>query len=337
VLLDAIATKPLPEPRTTDLLAAELRRLAQSGALDLPLPGGGDTPARWAALAALGRCDLALARLAEGHVDALAILAEAQRAAIPDALYGVWAARSGGTGARLVRDGHELRLTGTVRFCSGANLLDRALVAASAPHGEGAGGWLVDVDLTAADIVRDQESWPAIGMDASESLDVTFTGLPVTGDMIIGEPGWYVGRRGFALGGGGVAAVWLGGTAGVLDSLLAVLLAAPAVDEHQLAHLGALHTALSCADALLTGSARTVDAEPDIDAGPIAATCRAAAERAAWEMLDRVPRITGPTSLCRDRRFAQQLADLQVYVRQHHAEKDLAALGEAVLAGERHR
>jgi alkylation response protein AidB-like acyl-CoA dehydrogenase len=334
VLLDAIAPKPLAEPRTTDLLTVELHRLAQAGALDLPLPGGGDTPARWAALAALGRCDLALARLAEGHVDALAILAEAGRAAVPDALYGVWAARSGGTGARLVRDGGGLLLTGTVRFCSGANLLDQALVAAIGPDDE---GWLVDVDLKATEIARDQDSWPAIGMDASESLDVEFTGLPVTGDMIIGEPGWYVARRGFALGGGGVAAVWLGGTAGVLDSVLTTLLAAPAVDEHQLAHLGALHTALRCADALLTDSARTIDARPDADAGLIGGTCRAAAEQAAWATLDQVPRITGPTPLCRDRRFAQQLADLQVYVRQHHAEKDLAALGGAVLAGERRR
>jgi hypothetical protein len=35
--------------------------------------------------------------------------------------------------------------------------------------------------------------------------------------------------------------------------------------------------------------------------------------------------------MCRDPRFAQRLADLQVYVRQHHAEKDMAAIGKAVL------
>lgn len=336
VLLDLIPPKPLPEPRSTDLLTAELHRLAQAGELDLPVPGGGETARRWAALAALGRTDLALARLAEGHVDALAILAEAGRPAVPSALHGVWAARSGGTGARLAQDADGLRLTGTVRFCSGANLLDRALVAATGPTGD-PGGWLVEVDLTSAEIRRDQDSWPAIGMDASESLDVEFTGLPVTPGMVVGEPGWYVGRRGFWLGGCGVAAVWLGGAAGVLDSVLAVLQAAPSVDEHQLAQIGALHTALRSADALLAESARIVDADPGLDAATIAGACRASAERAAWEMLDRVPRITGPTPLCRDRRFAQQLADLQVYVRQHHAERDLAGLGRAVLVRERGR
>lgn len=318
MLLDSVPPKPLAVPRTAATVATELRRLARSAELDLPVPGRGGTRERWAALAALGRCDLALARLAEGHTDALAILAEAGRAPVPGALYGVWAARSGGTGAWLA-DGV---LTGTVRFCSGASTIDRALVAAL-PDGGGP-GLLLDVDLTDPRLHPDPDSWPALGMDASDSLDVRFDGVPATP---VGEPGWYVGRRGFALGGAGVAAVWLGGAAGVLDTVLAQL---SQPDDHQLAHLGALHTALRSADALLSEAADAVDRDGG-PAGTLTATCRAAAERAARDVLDRVPRVTGPTPLCRDRRFAQQLADLEVYVRQHHAERDLAALGRAVL------
>lgn len=334
-LLDPVAPKPLPTPRTPATLGTELRRLAGAGELDLPLPGGGRTPERWAALAALGRYDLTLARLAEGHVDALAILAEAGRPAARDALYGVWAARSGGTGARLEDNDGGLRLTGTVRFCSGANLLDRALVAASPPGAAGTEGWLVEIDVRAAGVHRDQDTWAAIGMDASDSIDVRFVDVPVTPGMVVGEPGWYVGRRGFPLGGGGVAAVWLGGAAGVLDTVFAQLRDAPHVDEHQSAHLGALHTTLRATEALLADTAHAVDADPTLDPTLLTATCRAAAERTAWDVLDRVPRITGPTPLCRDRRFAQQLADLQVYVRQHHAERDLAALGRDLLVQER--
>jgi hypothetical protein len=133
-----------------------------------------------------------------------------------------------------------------------------------------------------------------------------------------------------------VAAVWLGGVAGVLDSVVELLTDASTVDDHQYAHLGALHAALRSAEALLAAAARTVDlAEPD----PVVLlkTGKSAVERAAWETLDRVPRITGPGPLCRDRRFAQRLADLQVYVRQHHAERDLAGLGRMVLAAEQAR
>jgi alkylation response protein AidB-like acyl-CoA dehydrogenase len=222
------------------------------------------------------------------------------------------------------------RLAGTVRFCSGANLLDRALVAA-APDGDPAACWLVDVDLTDERIHRDQDSWQAIGMDASDSVDVRFAGLPIDQHDVIGEPGWYLRRRGFHLGGAGVAAVWLGGAAGVLDSVLATLRDAKSVDEHQLAHVGALQAGLGAADALLARTALLLDADPGLDPTTPAATAKSAVERAAWEVLDRAPRITGPTPLCRDHRFAQQLADLQVYVRQHHAERALAALGRAVL------
>lgn len=324
VILDPVAPKPLPAPRTTALLAEYLRHMADTGTLDLPLPGAGRTAARWAALAGIGRCDLALARLAEGHVDALAILAEAGHPVVPGALYGVWAARSGGTGA--TTDGQ--RLDGVVRFCSGATVLDRALVVASTPDGA---GLLVDLDLAAPGIRCDRDSWQAIGMDASDSLDVHFAGVRLRQDDVVGGPDWYLSRRGFSLGSGGVAAVWLGGTVGVLDSVLDLLRAAPHVDDHQLAHLGALHTALRAADALLASTARLAD-EPDTDLAVPIRTAKAAIERAAWDVHDRVPRITGPTPLCRDRRFAQQLADLEVYVRQHHAEKDLARLGADVLA-----
>ncbi|HEX5115140.1 MAG TPA: acyl-CoA dehydrogenase family protein [Pseudonocardiaceae bacterium] len=329
-LLGSCPPKPLALPRTSAAVAGALRELATAGRLDLALPGCGDTTSRWSALAAFGRGDLALARLAEGHTDAVAILAEAGRPADPGPVYGVWAARSGGTGAALSRDGGRLRLTGTVRFCSGAGTLDRALVAATAPDG-GPDGWLVDVDLADPRVHRDQDTWQAIGMDASDSPDVRFDELPVSSDMVVGEPGWYVDRRGFVLGSGGVAAVWLGGAAGVLDDVRAMLADAPHVDDHQLAHLGALCTALRAADALLTDTARLVDDAAFVQPAIAVRTAKSAVERAAWDIHDRVPRITGPTPLCRDRAFAQRLADLEVYVRQHHAERDLAALGRAVL------
>lgn len=328
MLLQPDAPKPLPGPRSIDLLATELRTMVRTDELDLPMPGQGHTARRWAALAEVGRRDLALARLAEGHVDSLAILDEAGRRPVPDALYGVWAARSGGTGANLVEDGR--RLTGTVRFCSGANVLDRALVAALGDSPQGTVGWLVEVDLGDPGVHRVPGTWAAIGMNDSDSIDVHLD-VPITPDMVVGEPGWYLNRRGFALGSGGVAAVWLGGTAAVLDAVTGQFLAAPTVDEHQYAHFGALHAALRSAEALLAHSGEQVDVRPELPPQPLIATAKAAVEHAAWDTLDRVPRITGPTPLCRDRHFAQQLADLQVYVRQHHAERDLAKLGRMVL------
>jgi alkylation response protein AidB-like acyl-CoA dehydrogenase len=322
LLLGVTPPKPLPSPRSTTSVETELRALLDGGGLDLPLPGGGHTTRRWQTLAELGRRDLALARLAEGHVDAVAILAEAGRTPVPGALYGVWAARSGGTGAGFDGD----TLSGTVRFCSGAHVLDRALVAALDPGGQ---GHLLDVDLTDQRVHRSADTWQAIGMDASDSGDVTLEHVPGTK---VGAPGWYVSRPGFGHGGIGVAAVWLGGCAAVLDSVLAELGDRGKHDEHQLAHVGAMDTVLRSAEALLSRAADNIDANPGLDAMHAAQLCRAAVEHAAGEILDRAPKVTGPGPMCRDRRFPQQLADLQVYVRQHHAERDLAALGAQVLA-----
>ena len=79
--------------------AAAFAAAVESGRLDLPLPGGGQTWTRWAALAELAEDDLSLARLAEGHTDALAILAELGAAPPPaGSRWGVWAAQPPGPG-----------------------------------------------------------------------------------------------------------------------------------------------------------------------------------------------------------------------------------------------
>ena len=329
-LLDPAPPGPLSGPRTAETVSAELRQLQQRGDLDLPLPGGGDTAARWAMLARLGRRDLCLARLAEGHADAVAILAEAGRSPLPGATYGVWASRSSGTGAKIQSRDGKWRLTGRVRFCSGAGYLDRALVAATSADGQGP--LLLDVDLADPRVELVADSWPALGMDASASLDVSFHDLAVAEGLVVGPIGFYTGRCGFAFGGAGVAAVWLGGAAGGLDAAVAALRRRPRDDHHRLAQLGALHTQLAGTDALLVSAAERIDHEPTADYSLLVATCRSSAERTAREVLDVVPRIVGPGPLCWDRHLPQHLADLQVYIRQHHAEADLAALGSVFLA-----
>ncbi|HYO85320.1 MAG TPA: hypothetical protein VES01_02515 [Dermatophilaceae bacterium] len=54
-------------------------------------------------LMALGRTDIPLARLTEGHIDALRIFAEADADPVLGACYGVWASRSHGTGLKAAR------------------------------------------------------------------------------------------------------------------------------------------------------------------------------------------------------------------------------------------
>ena len=97
-------------------------------------------------LLALGRTDIPLARLAEGHVDALRILAQAERQPVTNVWYGVWASRSQQTGLRAESGPDGLRIDGTLRFASGAGVLDRALIPVWLPDGS---HLLLDLDVTA--------------------------------------------------------------------------------------------------------------------------------------------------------------------------------------------
>ena len=108
-------------------------RAVEAGALDLPLPGSGQTGKRWAGLQALGEDDPVLARLGEGHADALAILAELGGASPPGARWGVWAAAPASLTATL--DDAGWWISGDRPWCSGAEVCTHALVTAAAPDG----------------------------------------------------------------------------------------------------------------------------------------------------------------------------------------------------------
>lgn len=57
---------------------------------------------------------------------------------------------------------------------------------------------------------------------------------------------------------------------------------------------------------------------------------RALADAVAAEVMDRVGRALGAGPLCLDEAHSRRVADLTVYIRQHHAERSLAELGGLV-------
>jgi alkylation response protein AidB-like acyl-CoA dehydrogenase len=295
----------------------------ESGRLDLPLPGHGRTRVRWAALAGLAESDLSLARLAEGHADALAILDELGGPAPPaGSRWGVWAAMPPGPSLSAeLRDG-TWWLDGTKQYCSGARVCTHVLVTA-----ETSDGVRLFAAGTAADGVRPVPgTWPAVGMAGSDTLNVRFGHVPAEP---VGPPGGYVARPGFSHGGAGVAACWYGGARGVARPLLAAARQRD-IGPHGFAHLGAVDIALRTAEAALEKAADEIDEDP-LDrkdaGGRRALRVRALTEAVAAEVLTRVGRALGAGPLGHDGAHARQVADLTVYLRQHHAEKDLEQLG----------
>lgn len=322
---DCLNNSKLHEPGET------LRALVAQGLDQLPLPGQGQTLARWRALAAVAAKNLSLVKLFEGHTDALAILAELGAQAPAEArTWAVWGAEPPGNRVQAIAvrvgdglaSGSPVLLNGTKAWCSGAHSVDHALVTA----------WLSDtkrclvaVHLLQAGVQVSNEGWQAVGMANSASVDVQ---LYQARGILVGEPGAYLSRPGFHHGGAGIAACWYGASARIAGQLL--LACRKHAEPHALAHLGAVDVALSATAALLRATAAHIDAQPDQPWTREVNRTRLAAEAAAQQVLQHVPRALGPGPFCKDRSLALLLADLPIFIRQSHAERDLAALGHDI-------
>ncbi len=324
--------------------SAWARTALLAGLLDLPLPGRGRTAARFVALADVGSVDLDLARLVEAHTDARAILADLAdvtrgdsdprgKRLDPSGLWGVWAANppvdpitaepAAGAGP-LDADGWVLR--GTKPWCSGAGCVDKALV--TAQTAEGYRLFAIDMSHPAASPVPG--SWPATAMSGSDSRSVRFDGVPATA---VGRPEDYLTRAGFWHGAVGVAAAWWGGARGVAEALHRAHRRRP-LHAHALAHAGAVDAALSGTWSQLMAAAAAFDDDPNDKAETArltAARVRASVERAASETIERTGRALGAAPLALDAQHGRRVADLGLYLRQSHAERDLEELGRSAL------
>ncbi len=322
------------DPRAALALAVRL-------GVDAPRPGTGATATLWELLATLGAADLTVARAVEPHLDALAILGEAADAgepvdlgrvgAGPESTWGVFAAEGAGTrldaACETTPDGPVWRLSGRKPWCSLGGLLSHAVVTAHLP---GDGGRRAFVVALTGPAVRPVEgAWVARGLTDVPSGPLDLDGAEA---VPVGGEGWYLTRPGFAWGGAGVAACWFG-AAVALARRMARQAEERRLDQVGQMHLGAVDATLHAARVVLADAARAVDAG-EATGGAGAATAhrvRRVVARACEDVLTRAGHALGPGPLALEAEHAARVADLGLYLRQDHAERDEAALGRAVL------
>jgi alkylation response protein AidB-like acyl-CoA dehydrogenase len=307
--------------------AIALRLAGEFGRM-LPQPGGGDTAARWAVLAAASRESLTVGRVLEAHSDALAILAEAGES-VPDGTWGVFAAEAAPHRLEARESGGRIVLHGVKPWCSLAGQLDAALVTAHA----GPDRQLFRVTLRHPSVSFDPaEGWVARGLRTVTSAAIHLDGTPA---VPVGAPGWYLARPGFAWGGMGVAACWHGGAVGLQATLVAK--SAGRSGELSALHVGIVDAALHASGAVLAEAAALIDdgKAAGVAGQDLGLRVRAVVADAAERTLRQVGHALGPAPLAFDEDHARRVADLELYMRQHHAERDLARLGELTVA--RHR
>jgi alkylation response protein AidB-like acyl-CoA dehydrogenase len=354
--------RPAGDPADPSTTARWVRSLLEQGLLDLPFPGGGRTDERLAALAQIAQVDLDVARLVEAHTDAQAIVLEVigrdadvhlgltdmDTATDTDTathtgtgtgtgtgtdtdtgttrLWGVWAANPPTAPVTATQSPQGWRLEGTKPWCSGAGCCDAALVTAQAPDGYR----LFAVRLDDPSVHAVDGTWPARSMRGSDSRSVCFVSTPA---VPVGGVDAYLSRPGFWHGAVGVAATWLGGAYGVADPLWQAAHRRP-LHPHALAHAGGIDAALAAGQAVLDLAAHAIDADPVNSTGEAELTARrvrAVIERVAAEVVERVGRALGAAPLALNAEHAKRVGDLELYLRQSHAERDLEALGNLVV------
>jgi hypothetical protein len=306
-----------------DLLTA-LKNLQAAGDLSLPLPGAGQTALRHRILMQIGCRDQSLGRLAEGHTDAIAILAEAGRGRQHEGLYGVWA--SDGPQSQVTAKtgaGGHWQLEGVKQYCSGASLVDVALVTAHANDQL----LLFEVPVELSGITVLPSTWANPALANTMTGPVAFKKVELPAGALLGASDWYLARPGFWHGAVGPAACWAGGA----QSLIQAASHTVPNNPHARAQVGALEAIGWGMEALLNQSGNEIDADPVDAHGQAryrALKVRHLIERWCTEVLDRFGRATGPQLLVFDPHVARQFAALSLYIRQCHAERDLQALTE---------
>ncbi|MDQ1085266.1 MULTISPECIES: acyl-CoA dehydrogenase [Microbacterium] len=287
--------------------------------------------ATWELLAAVAARDVTAARVLEPHLDALAILDEAAASEIPLDLdthgcWGVFAAEGPGVRLEARQADGTWTLHGTKPWCSLAADLDRALITA----------WIDDerrqlfaIDLRDPAVTPRSGPWHARGLDRVVSAPIDVDGARA---VAVGDAGWYLRRPGFAHGGVGVAACWWG-AALPLRVALADAARGTRADQLSRVHLGRADTALWAARTVLVETAAVFRAGGTASEGLRAARARTVIADAVETTIAEAAHALGPLPLVADEAHARRVADLQVYVRQHHAERDLARIGGDIANG----
>ena len=298
-----------------------IHEMSRQGRWDLPLPGGGETPRRLLMLSQIARRDLSAGRVAEGHTDAMAILAEAGVAARQDALYGVWTADDPEAAVKAERlPDLGWRLTGGKRSCCGAQLVNAALVTAQVDDA------LLLFDVAIDEHVQPQPSeWQTPALAEAKISAVSFDTIVLGIDSAIGSADWYLRRPGFWHGAVSAAAIWAGGAMSLIDAARELRPASRSAREQ----LGALEAIAWQLGAILDQCGREIDEDP-VDSSSRARVrtlmVRHLVERACTEVMERFGRATGDHFLAHDAAVANQFAALNLCIRQARIDRELETI-----------
>ncbi|WP_407572205.1 hypothetical protein [Deinococcus altitudinis] len=319
---------------------------------------GGDTaltgPQLLRLMRLVGRASLPLGRLFEGHVNALALISAygtaGQRARTAQEvregrLFGVWNTE-GPDGVQLLGASSDVRsdtssdpggltLQGAKTFASGGLQVTRPLL----PVDRQGERQLVLLRADAPESVAREVpgSWQPLGMAATGSVKLDFSGSRVEQDDLIGRPGDYYRQPMFSAGALRFCAVQQGGAERLLDEARAYLhRLGRGHDEVQALRFAGCWTGLQGAALLLAEGERL---ERACLAGKVSEArllaqvdaVRLATEDACLALLEASERAVGARGLLEPEPFSRLIRDLRMYLRQPAPDAARLRLGHWVM------
>jgi alkylation response protein AidB-like acyl-CoA dehydrogenase len=288
----------------------------------------------------LGGADLSLARLFEGHVNAISLVRRygtrhqverlAKSVAAGD-LSGVWAAEDA-AGLALIKQDDSWKLQGRKIFASGAGFVRRPIVTVSSDSGD----TMFLLDLSKAGERADLSGWQVLGMQASATGTVELTGLHVGADQQIGKAGDYLRQPFFSAGAWRFCAAQLGAVERLTELYRVELQQrGRGADPYQLERLAHCGAALGTALFWIEEAVRRF-ADDGLDPEAVVAfvnLTRLVTERSALEVIERVQRGVGLAAFLRPNPIERICRDLSTYLRQPAPDFAMKDAAQAILTG----
>ncbi len=328
-------------------------QLADAGLLAITLPGHdldftqGQTARLLQLLKRIGSANLAVGRVYEGHINALYLIhryatPEQQATWHADAcqhrrLFSVWNTQAE-DGIRIDESNGLYRLTGAKTFCSGASWVHRPLITGHL-QADSRNGWQMAIVPTerVRKIRQDERFWQPLGMRASASFKLDFTGVEVTESDLLGQPGDYLRQPYFSGGAIRFAAVQLGGAEAIFQATRSFLMAMNRIDDLlQQTRLAEMAYLIESGNQWLQAAGDKTDQwlTQGTDWTTIvgyANMTRTAIEEICLRVMPLAERCVGARGLLRPNPFERLHRDLTLYLRQPAPDATLVDIGKYVL------
>lgn len=275
----------------------------------------------------VGRGNLAVGRIFEGHVNAFKLISlfgneqQIQRAAKDleaGHLFAIWNAEAN-NGVRL-RDASSTVLTGAKVFCSAAGHVTRAVITASAASA---------MRMLLVSLEPGERIIPGgvglHGMRATQTAGIDFDGIEISADAFIGGADDYLSEPAFSAGAWRTCAVTLGGLDSLIDETRGQLVARRRhSDPHQLSRMGQVLIARESARMWIERAACVDETDlPSADITGYINLARIAHESATLDIIRTVQRTLGLAGFLQSNPVERLMRDLATYLRQPAADEAL--------------